>query len=84
MRIGLFLFTNKLYYQKVVSSVKEIKSSLTDGEGMINEAEYINSLRKKGGTSMVLPIVLIAISLIASFALAAWIVASPFFIMPTV
>ena len=84
IRIGLFLFTNKLYYQKVVSSVKEIKSSLTDGEGMINEAEYINSLRKKGGTSMVLPIVLIAISLIASFALAAWIVASPFFIMPTV
>lgn len=83
IRIGLFLFTNKLYYQKVVSSVKNIKTSLTDGEGMINEGEYINALRKKGGTSMVLPIALIAISLIASFALAAWIVASPYFIMPT-
>lgn len=83
IRIGLFLFANKLYYQKVVSSVKGIKARLTDSEGMINEGEYINALKAKGGTSMVLPIVLIVLSLAASFVLAAWIVASPYFIMPT-
>lgn len=82
IRIGLFLFTNRLYYQKVVSSVKDIKSRLTDSEGMINEIEYINALKAKGGTSMVLPIALIVLSLAASFALAAWIVASPYFVMP--
>ena len=82
IRIGLFLFTNRLYYQKVVSSVKDIKSRLTDSEGMIHEGEYINALKAKGGTSMVLPIVLIVLSLAASFVLAAWIVASPYFVMP--
>ena len=82
IRIGLFLFTNRLYYQKVVSSVKDIKSRLTDSEGMINETEYINALKAKGGTSMILPIILIVLSVVASFALAAWIVASPYFVMP--
>ena len=84
MRMALFLFTNRFYYQKVVSSVKGIKAKLTDSEGMINEAEYINTLHRQGGTSMVLPIIIIAVSFAASFALAAWIVTSPFFIMPTV
>ena len=82
IRIGLFLFTNRFYYQKVVSSVKDIKSRLTDSEGMINETEYINALKAKGGTSMILPIILIVLSVAASFALAAWIVASPYFVMP--
>lgn len=84
MRIALFLFTNRIYYQKVISSVKKIRERLTDSEGAINPAEYVSTLRIKGGTSLVVPIILAVLSLAASFVLAAWIVASPYFIMPTV
>lgn len=83
IRVALFFFTNKLYYQKVVSSVKKIKGKLIDSDGMINETEYINSLRKKGGTSMLVPLIIAAASFAASFGIAFWLVSSPYFIFPT-
>lgn len=78
MRIALMMFFNRLYFTKVTSTIKGARDSLA------NQSESVISgfFHKKGGTSMVLPIILGLLGFAASFVLAGFIVSSEFFIMP--
>ena len=78
MRIALMMFTNRLYYSKAVSAVKKAREVLADRD----ENAISDYFRKKGGTSMVLPIIFGILAFAASFVLAWFIVNSEFFIMP--
>ena len=80
IRIALMMFFNRLYFGKVVSAVKNAREKLAN-ESEQNIADFF---RKKGGTSMIVPIILILLSFAASFALAGFIVSSEFFIMPDI
>lgn len=78
IRIALMMFFNRLYYSKVVETIKKSRPELeTKGEAAIG-----NFFRRKGGTSIVGPIILAIIASSASFVLAGFIVSSEFFIMP--
>lgn len=78
MRIALMMFFNRLYFSKVVATVKGAREKLANE----NEKNIADFFRKKGGTSMVVPIILAVLTFAASFVLAAFIVSSEFFIMP--
>lgn len=78
MRIALMMFTNRLYFSKVVSAVKGARESFKNAD----QNAIANFFRKKGGTSMLVPIIFCCLLLAASFVLAALIVTSEFFIMP--
>ncbi len=78
MRIALMLFFNRLYYAKVVGDVKGAR------DGLANETEEVITrfFYRKGGTSMLVPILIGLCTLAFSFALAGFIVSSEYFIMP--
>ncbi len=78
IRIALMVFFNRLYYAKVIGSVKGAR------EALANKSEDVIAgfFKRKGGTSMVVPVLLIAGIFVLSFALSAIIVSSEFFIMP--
>lgn len=78
MRIALMVFFNRLYYSKVTGAVKNARASLSGK----NENEISSFFRKKGGTSMVIPIIICSLTFVASFVLAGFIVSSEFFILP--
>lgn len=78
IRIALMLFFNRLYFAKLVKNIKGAREKLASQ----SEKAVADFFRKKGGTSMVLPIILALISFSASFVLAGFIVSSEFFIMP--
>ena len=79
IRIGLMLFFNRLYYSKVINTVKKTRDGLEAGGAAIDEIAYYGTLRKKGGTSMIIPIILFALLMLGSFCIAGWIVTSPYF-----
>lgn len=78
MRIALMMFFNRLYFAKVTNTIKSERESLAKK----SETEIKRFFEKKGGTSLVLPLILIALTFVASFVLAGFIVTSEFFIMP--
>ncbi len=78
MRIALMMFFNRLYFGKVVSTIKKARPSLAN-ESEKNIGDFF---RRKGGTSMVVPIIIVLLVFAVSFALAALMVSSEFFIMP--
>ncbi len=80
MRIALMMFFNRLYYSKVISTIKNTRDSL------LNENEKVISdfFRRKGGTEMALPIIIAVLTFSVSFVLAGAIVSSEFFIMPEI
>lgn len=80
IRIVLMMFFNKLYYQKVVSTIKKARPSLSDKD----EKTVSNFFRKNGGTGLLVPLIFLALTFIASFVLAGFIVTSEFFIMPDI
>ncbi len=78
MRIALMMFFNRMYYSKVTSTIKKARPSLADKD----EKTISEFFRKNGGTELLVPLIFIALTFIASFALAGFIVTSEFFIMP--
>lgn len=80
MRIALMMFFNRLYYSKVVSNIKNARNSLANQ----SETVIANFFRKKGGTSLFAPIIIIILAFLSSFALAGFIVSSEFFILPEI
>ena len=78
MRIALMMFFNRLYFAKVTSAVKSARENLKTAD----QTAIGNYFRKKGGISMIVPIIFCSLTLIASFVLAGFIVSSEFFIMP--
>ncbi len=80
MRIALMMFFNRLYYSKVVSTIKGARDYLA------NQSENVIAgfFKRKGGTSMVVPIIFVALTFLASFALAGFFVSSEFFILPEI
>ena len=80
IRIALMLFFNRLYFAKIIKTITGARASLaTQGEETI--ARFF---KKKGGTSLVLPIILILLVFAASFVLAGVLMASEYFIMPEI
>ena len=80
IRIALMMFFNRLYYSKVISTIKKERDFLANK----GEKEIANFFRKKGGTGMTVPIIFIILTFAASFVLAGFIVSSEFFIMPDI
>ncbi len=80
IRIALMMFFNRLYYQKIIGNIKKARLSLMDKD----EKTISEFFRKNGGTGLVVPIIFVALTFIASFALAGFIVSSEFFIMPDI
>ncbi len=80
LRIALMMFFNRLYYQKVVGNVKKARVLLADK----GEKDISSYFQKKGGTGLLVPIIFVALTFIASFALAGYIVSSEFFILPEI
>lgn len=80
IRIALMMFFNRLYYSKVISTIKKERGFLANK----GEKEIANFFRKKGGTGMTVPIIFIILTFAASFVLAGFIVSSEFFIMPDI
>lgn len=78
IRIALMLFFNRLYFAKLVKNIKGARESLATQ----SEKAVADFFRKKGGTSMTVPIIIFALTFAASFVLAGFIVSSEFFIMP--
>lgn len=80
MRIALMVFFNRLYYSKVVGKIENARTAFAkESESVISEF-----FRKKGGTSMVVPIIICCLTFAASFVLAGLIVSSEFFILPEI
>ena len=78
IRIALMIFFNRIYFSKVVKNVETARRNLANqSENAISEF-----FRKKGGTSLVVPIIAVCLLLLASFVFAGFIVSSEFFIMP--
>lgn len=78
MRIALMMFFNRLYFAKVTSAVKSARENLKTADQVAIGSYF----RKKGGTSMVVPIIILVLTFASSFVLAGFIVSSEFFIMP--
>ncbi len=80
IRIALMMFFNRLYYSKVVSTIKGARDSLA------NQSENIIAgfFRRKGGTSMTVPIIIAILTFSASFVLVGFIASSEFFVMPEI
>ena len=80
IRIALMMFFNRLYYSKVVSTIKGARNSLA------NQSENVIAgfFRRKGGTSMTVPIIIAILTFSASFVLVGFIASSEFFIMPEI
>ncbi|MBR5311023.1 MAG: DUF2628 domain-containing protein [Oscillospiraceae bacterium] len=78
IRIALMMFFNRLYFARVINKVKIARTNLAHEK----EDAIANFFRKKGGTSIILPIILLCLVLLSSFVLAGFIVTSEFFIMP--
>lgn len=81
IRILLLLFFNRLYFIKITGTVKGIKEGLNEANSY-SEQMLSAFVKKKLGTSWVVPIVIICLTLAAGFAIAGWIVASPYFVIP--
>ena len=80
IRIFLMMFFNRLYFTKMVNTIKSARPRLaTQSENAISAF-----FKKKGGTSIVLPIILVCLGFLSSFVLAGFIVSSEFFIMPDI
>jgi hypothetical protein len=69
-----------MYYSKVISTIKKARPSLEHKDEKTISAFF----RKKGGTGLLVPIFFVALTFIASFVLAGFIVTSEFFIMPDI
>ena len=80
LRIALMMFFNRLYYQKVVCNVKKARVLLADK----GEKEISSYFQKKGGTGLLVPIIFVALTFLASFVLAGFIVSSEFFVLPEI
>ncbi len=80
IRIGLMMFFNRLYFSKMVQDIKKNRPFLADK----SEAVIAAFFRRKGGTGLLVPIILVSLIFIASFVLAGFIVSSEFFIMPDI
>jgi hypothetical protein len=74
------MFFNRLYYHKVIDDIKKARVLLADKD----EKTIMSFFNKKGGTSLIVPLIFIALTFIASFVLAGFIVTSDFFIMPDI
>ena len=78
IRIALMMFFNRIYYSKVISTIKKARPSLENKD----EKTIAAFFRKNGGTGLLVPILFVALTFLASFVLAGFIVTSEFFIMP--
>lgn len=78
IRIALMVFFNRLYFSRMTGMIKSAREKLA------NESEIViaSFFRRKGGTSMILPIIICCLTFLASFVFAGFIVSSEFFIMP--
>ncbi len=75
VRVALMFFFNRLYYSKVINTIKSARDSIS------NESDYTVFLRKKGGVSVVGPIIVFAVLMAASFGVVAWMMTSPYFVL---
>ena len=80
IRIGLMMFSNRLYYSKMIQDIKKNRPFIADK----SETVIAEFFRKKGGTGLLVPIIVASLTFIASLALAGFIVSSEFFIMPDI
>ena len=80
IRIGLMMFFNRLYYSKVLSSIRKARTDLSDK----NEQTISSFFKRKGGTGIAVPILFAALIFIAYFVFAGFIVSSEFFILPEI
>ena len=78
IKIALMMFFNRLYYHKVIDDIKKARPSLMNKD----EKSISAFFARKGGTGLIVPLIFIALTFIASFVLAGFIVTSEFFIMP--
>lgn len=78
IRIALMMFFNRLYFSKMVNTIKSARPRLASQ----SEKDIASFFRKKGGTGIVVPAILLGITFLSSFVLAGIIVSSEFFIMP--
>ena len=80
MRLMLMLFINRAYLNKMITSVKKVKAECEE-QGITDETVIFPKLRKAGGTSMVVPIIIGGLILAASVVLTIWLMSSPYFIL---
>ena len=80
IRIALMMFFNRLYYSKVISTIKNARPSLADK----SENVIASFFKKKGGTGIAVPIIVGILIFAAYFVLAGFLVSSEFFILPEI
>lgn len=80
IRIALMMFCNRIYYRKTIDNIKKARVTLANKD----EKTIAAFFTKKGGTTIVAPIIIIALTFVASFALAGFIVASNAFVLPAI
>ncbi len=80
IRIALMMFFNRLYYSKVISTIKNARPSLADK----SENVIASFFKRKGGTGIAVPIIVGILIFAAYFVLAGFIVSSEFFILPEI
>ncbi len=78
MRFSLMIFFNKLYYNRVVNEIKEARVKLANSK----EEDVVKFFKRRGGTSLILPIVLAVLYFGLNFAISVVTVLSEFFIIP--
>lgn len=81
VRVLLLLFFNKLYYVKTVATVKGIKEGL-ESANSYSDAMFHAFMEKKCGTNLAVPLIIVGVIVALSVAMSAYIITSPFFIMP--
>lgn len=62
IRIMLAIFANSIYLSNCVSKIKNIKTTIIN----LNAGEYKKNLRKKGGVTLALPIILLILSILSA------------------
>ena len=80
IRIALMMFFNRLYYSKVISTIRKARPSLAEK----GENEIASFFKRNGGTGIAVPIIVGILIFAAYFVLAGIIVNSEFFILPEI
>lgn len=83
IRVGLFLFANRLYYHHVTAIAKGIRDGLRES-GSYSDRLFSQLAHKKGGTTVIPIAIILAMPLILGVFLAFFTMGSSLFIFPTI
>lgn len=83
IRVGLFLFANRLYYHHVTAIARGIRDGLKE-QGTYSDGLFSQLARKKGGTTMIPIVLILACSVLIGVFLAFFTMSSPIFVFPTI